>query len=451
MKLNRIFFYHISFLLTVLFVVLSVVSYYTLKEVEINRYKDTLRKSILLMEPSLKAYPDKKIKKASLLTQERITLIDQKGDVLAESDADKSSMENHLNRPEILMAKKEGWGEAIRYSNTVKKELLYVAKRLDDGAFLRAAISLETIKSNFLNMWLKFLAVFALFIAAVLAISFFMSKKMEREIGKIVRFLEDISKKKYYRLEVDFAKEFETIGKYLNMLAKKLKKREEKKDKFTKKLKLINRQRSELISAISHEFKNPVAVINGYTQTLLEEKDMDPDLREKFLAKIHNASNKIASMIDRLSIAIKFENGELEPRKSRFDICEAVDEAVKMMRDKYRHRAVEVECEPFEVEADRTMIETVLINLLDNALKYSQKRVKVVAKGGLVEVIDEGVGIEKGELEKITKKFYRTQSHSWDNSMGLGLYIVSYILELHGSRLEIKSRLGEGSVFGFRL
>jgi signal transduction histidine kinase len=452
MKLHKIFFYHIFILLTALFVVLSIVSYYTLRNVELERYKDSLKKSILLMEPMLqKRSIDKEVKNFSKLLKERITIIDKDGFIIAESHYDKNKMENHIARPEVKEAKIKGWGEAIRYSHTLKKSLLYIAKKSDNKNFIRVAVALDTIQKNFLQMWIKFLAIFALFIVIVLAISFYMSKKMDKEISKIIRFLKDVSNKKYYTLRVNFAKEFEIIGDYLNILAKKLKKREEKKDKFTKKLKLISKQRSELLSAISHEFKNPVAIISGYTQTLMEDSQIDEKLREKFLAKIYNASTKITTMIDRLTMAIKFENNDLELKKSRFLICDVIKEAVKLMEDKYKNRVIVTECEDFYVEADKTMIEMALINLLDNALKYSESEVKVVAKSHEIRVVDKGVGIKKDELDKITKKFYRTKSHSWDNSMGLGLFIVDYILKLHNSHLKIDSKLKEGSIFSFRL
>ncbi len=93
----------------------------------------------------------------------------------------------------------------------------------------------------------------------------------------------------------------------------------------------------------------------------------------------------------------------------------------------------------------------VLTNLLDNALKYSEEDVVIsIVKGRLI-VTDRGMGIAPKELEQIASKFYRVHKNSWDNSMGLGLAIVSYILKLHHCELEIKSKVTEGSSFGFDL
>jgi len=93
----------------------------------------------------------------------------------------------------------------------------------------------------------------------------------------------------------------------------------------------------------------------------------------------------------------------------------------------------------------------VLSNLLDNALKYSDDDVSITIAKERLSVTDKGTGIEPKELKKITSKFYRIRKHSWDNSMGLGLAIVSYILKLHHSTLDIKSSVGTGSTFGFDL
>lgn len=457
LKLNQIFFYHLLLLLSILFIILSTVSYFALKNIEIDHFQNNLKNTILLLEPQVILLKDldslsKKIKN---LTGQRVTIIDDKGVVLAESDFDKSEMENHSNRPEIIEARENGWGSSIRYSSTLKKNLLYEAKKsFKNGKpiYIRAAVALKAIQDNFYSLWLKFLFIFAFFIAISLIVSYFLSKKIEIEIDKIIKFLDSLAKKDYKkRLNVNFAKEFEIIGEYLKSLTKKLQKREEKKERFTKKLKQISRQRSELISAISHEFKNPISIINGYTQTLLEDKSLDDKLRDKFLEKIFNASSKISKMIDRLAIAIKFENNDLEPKKSQFDLCLVIKDVVNLMKDKYKNREIIVDCDTFIVYADKTMIEMVLINLIDNALKYSETDIKVEIKDKEVRVIDWGIGIKKDEIENITKKFYRARRNSWDNSMGLGLYLVSYILKLHNSKLKIESEYKKGSVFSFKL
>jgi signal transduction histidine kinase len=96
-------------------------------------------------------------------------------------------------------------------------------------------------------------------------------------------------------------------------------------------------------------------------------------------------------------------------------------------------------------------MEVVLKNLIENALKYSKEVVVVRLEEGRVSVADKGVGISDKEIDKVTKKFYRSGTHNWDNSMGLGLSIVKTILSLHKSKLQIESKVDEGSTFSFKI
>lgn len=304
---------------------------------------------------------------------------------------------------------------------------------------------------DFHSLWLKLVTVFSFSVLIAILISYYLSKNIEKEIDKILLYLKKISNKNYKaKIDVDFAQEFAEIAYHLKNLAKKLEKREQKKQKYTQRLIRSNRQKSELISAISHEFKNPLAVISGYTQTLLED-DLDKNMREKFIGKIYKNSQKLSDMIDRLAIAVKFENNELTLNKTDFEICDVIKSAAELLKDKYKEREIIFKCQNQIVNADKTLIETVIINLIDNALKYSEDEVTIEVKNGKVKVMDKGIGIKDAEKEKIVKKFYRARRNSWDNSMGLGLYFVSYILNLHESSLKIESEFSKGSIFSFSL
>ena len=449
LKLSKIFFYHLLILLGTLFVFISILSYYGIKNIEIANFSQALKKEILLLEEMPKL-DDRVVRKLDHKLGRRITIIDFLGKVTAESRYDKNEMENHLTRPEIQQALRSGWGVSERYSATLHTNFLYVAKR-SGKHFIRLAYPLERIRQSYFGLWLKFLGLFMLFVLVAILVSFVLSRRIEQDIEEIVAYLYALANKNYTKaIKATFSQEFVTISEHLRNLAKKLAKREEKKEKFTKKLKQISRQRNELISAISHEFKNPVAIIDGYAQTLLEDREMPEPLRQKFIQKIYQASQKISFMIDRLALAMKFESGNLTLHKSRFDLCALTQEVIEFLQQKYKNRKIVLRCEPTTIEADRAMMETVVSNLVDNALKYSELDVEVVIEDGRFCVIDRGIGIKPEHLEKITKKFYRVRN-SWDNSMGLGLFIVSYILKLHNSELEIQSEYGKGSKFCFSL
>jgi signal transduction histidine kinase len=237
----------------------------------------------------------------------------------------------------------------------------------------------------------------------------------------------------------------------LEQLTKKLKKRNRQKNKFTKKLKRLTRQQSEIISAIGHEFKNPVAAIIGYARTLRDDPDVSPDLQAKFLDKVIRNGERIDTMVDRLSLAIRVENGDLPLHKEPFDLRDIVEESIENLRQKYPDRTVKTDLSPVTILADRIMMLHVLGNLLDNALKYSDAPVTVRLTSARLDVIDRGIGIAPDRIDKITRRFYRAHTRSWDNSLGVGLFIVSYLLKRHDARLTIVSTPDEGSRFGFDL
>jgi signal transduction histidine kinase len=237
----------------------------------------------------------------------------------------------------------------------------------------------------------------------------------------------------------------------LKNLVKKLSSRDKQKRKYTAKLRLMNKQRNDILSAISHEFKNPVASIMGYAQTLQEDPDISPKIREKFLDKISSNGDKISKMLDRLALSVKLENNDLETSISHFNMQTLCEEVVSNIALKYRDRDIALKSSSIMIFADKTMIELALINLVDNALKYSDNDVEVVLKDTTVSVKDRGIGIQEEYLDKIGGKFYRVKKNSWDNSMGIGLAMVNYILKMHNSKLEIKSKFGEGSTFSFSI
>ena len=297
-------------------------------------------------------------------------------------------------------------------------------------------------------------------VVGILALSFalFMfavargARRMQNELTTINTYLNNLEKieKIDYKTHF-FTQEFEEMNQNLIKVLKKSKKREDIKQRYNAKLKLKNRQRSDMLSAIAHEFRNPIASIMGYSQTLQDDPEIPEALREKFLGKIYNNGNKIESLLSRLIMWNKFESKETTLHKTTFEIHGLANEVKASLQEKYPDREIAIQGESSLVEADRTLMEVVLKNLMENALKYSKQMVEVTIEEGTVSVIDKGVGIGEKELDKVTKKFYRSGTHSWDNSMGLGLSIVKTILSLHGSKLEIQSTKGEGSTFSFKI
>jgi len=200
-----------------------------------------------------------------------------------------------------------------------------------------------------------------------------------------------------------FTQEFEEINQNLIQALKKAKKREDIKQRYNAKLKLKNRQRADMISAIAHEFRNPIASIMGYSQTLQDDPEIPKPLQEKFLSKIYNNGNKIEALLSRLILWNKFESGEATLHKSTFDIYNLIQEVKLALEEQYKGREIRIQGESHIVEADRTLMEVVLKNLIENALKYSKDEVLVEIEENSISVSDKGVGISDKDIDKVTK------------------------------------------------
>ncbi len=266
-------------------------------------------------------------------------------------------------------------------------------------------------------------------------------RRIEKALQRIAEALEGFDKKALERIEdLDAIEEYSQIRKALAKTIRRAKKREAK-------LTLRNRQRADMISAIAHEFRNPVASITGYAQTLHEESEIPEPMRARFFDKIYKNGMKIEQLLQRLSLWNRFERKETKPKLTTVSLHALASEIVASLSEHYQKREIAIEGEDRIIEADRTLMEIALSNLVENALKYSKESVRIVIEEDRICVIDKGIGIAPEELTQVTKKFYRSQRHKWDNSMGLGLAIVKRILKLHAFELHIESRPDEGSSF----
>ena len=438
-------------------IIASFIGYYSLKEMIINDHIDHLKKTIeLVSAQSNQAHClDHYVSAVHNQTDYRATVFDTDGNVLAESNIDKRSVESTHNREEVMNAATEPYGVNVRHSAVFDEDYIFVAKQISfhgDIVILRLGVPLHSIMEYFYELWIKLAASFALFIIIALIIAFKISKKAEYDIAQITHYLHEISAKNYTAvLKPEHFREFLQITLLLKNLVKKLRNRDKQKRKYTARLRLINKQQNDILSAISHEFKNPVAAIVGYTETLQEDPRLNLAIREKFLGKIHSNALKISTMLDRLALSVKLENNDLSIKPTVFDMDTLCRDVTSTLQGKYPLRQIRYEGHSKEVVADKTMLDLVITNLIDNAIKYSEDVVTLRLTDQKIEVMDKGIGIAPNELELISNKFYRVQKNSWDNSMGLGLAIVSYILKLHDATLRIESTLGVGSTFSFGL
>lgn len=381
----------------------------------------------------------------------RVTIIDDRGNIVAESDEEKSLMENHASRLEILYAKDHGMGKSTRFSQTLKKDLLYVAKKVTINKkvyYIRMADYTDKITDNFYKLALQIFSFITFFLILAFLITYYISLRIKDETDSILDFLTELSHKKpSYRLTSRYTEEFYKITKLLNKVAIKLAKKNKQKSKQTAKLKLANKQKDEIISAISHEFKNPIAVISGYVETILADENIPKDIEKKFLTKIQSNSQKMSDIIDKLRLTLKLEEGKQELILIPTSLNKITQNVISDLEDKYKTRDITLVGEEVTLDVDETLISMAITNLIENALKYSEDEVIINISKNEICIIDKGIGIEPKELENINQKFYRVSKNGWNNSLGLGLFIVQSILSLHKFQLEVSSEFEKGSKF----
>lgn len=223
--------------------------------------------------------------------------------------------------------------------------------------------------------------------------------------------------------------------------------------------------RREFLQNLSHELKTPIFAIQGYVETLLDGASENKEVSAKFLQSTNRNIERLVNLVDDLDEISKLESGEQLLFKENFIIQELVKEVFDILMIKSNEKniscTIKKGCEfPLHVHADKNKIRQVLINFVDNAIKYGKQNgtieasfYKVDGERILIEVSDDGAGIAEEHLHRIFERFYRTdtaRSRKIGGS-GLGLAICKHIIEAHGHSIHVRSKVDVGSTFGFTL
>jgi signal transduction histidine kinase len=221
-------------------------------------------------------------------------------------------------------------------------------------------------------------------------------------------------------------------------------------------------QQDAFLNAVTHELKTPIAAIKLYLDTL-RSRDLPDDKRREFYEIIDAESNRLLNTVEQVLIAGRAKSAANTENLAEIDLGEVLQNAVRVIESRYKLpqgviRLLEAADDP-KVFGNRDELETVFVNLLDNAVKYSgdDRKISVrIRSGGRVEVIirDNGVGLQPAELKRIFKRFYRAPGplSKRVKGTGLGLFIVKTLIEKHGGRIRAESRgEGRGTTFIVRL
>ena len=229
-------------------------------------------------------------------------------------------------------------------------------------------------------------------------------------------------------------------------------------------LKKLAEYRKEFVGNIYHELKTPVTSIQGYLDTLIEGGLYDDRINKDYLEKAMRNVERMAEIINDLESIAHLESGELQLNYVKFDVCELTKEVFEMLEMQAEQKNIQMRIKEglddvYNVYADEKLIREVLVNLIGNSLKYGKENGLTqvgfydMGENILIEVADDGVGIEKEYLNRVFERFFRIEkSRSRHNGgTGLGLAIVKHIMEAHHQAVHVRSTPDAGSTFGFTL
>lgn len=227
-------------------------------------------------------------------------------------------------------------------------------------------------------------------------------------------------------------------------------------------LQSLDRNKTAFFGNIAHEFRTPLSGIRSYSEILLTYEDLDIPTQREFLEIIQNESIRLTTLVNDLLNLIKIETGNIELALGRVSSTELIEESIKLMQPmaaaKKLNLVSDTPAECIYLKADSGQVKQVLINLLNNAIKFTQQggiTVGVVAREQFAEffVADSGEGVFTDEQEKIFDEFYRVLDNVPNRppGTGLGLSICKKIVEFHEGRIWVESSIGKGSTFRFTI
>lgn len=363
----------------------------------------------------------------------RITLIGQDGQVVYDNEADTSKMENHSTRTEIAEAFRSGEGQAVRKSETLAKSTFYFAVQTKDGSVLRVAKDAGSIYSMFARSLLSILGVFVVLILLSALVAHFLTVRLIQPIERLAENLEQGQE----------VTDYEELTPFVNMI-------QEQHRNILKSAKI----RQEFTANVSHELKTPLTSISGYAELIESGMASEADV-VRFAHGIHSSSKRLLTLINDIIRLSELDGAEEEITFERLNLYQMADTCVEMLTMNAEKHGVAISMKGREcfIEGNKQMIEEVLYNLCDNAIRYNNEGGSVEIEvypgkqGTVLMVRDTGIGIPKEHQERIFERFYRVDKSRSKSTggTGLGLAIVKHIIAKHNANMELVSEIGKGT------
>jgi len=554
----------------ILIIMATAVVYYIIgrqiRDYTVERVEKELLTYARLMDAGSPDDTKDRVGRLAQIAQARITLIDRSGEVLADSEHDSSTMENHLTRPEIQEARVRGSGQATRLSRTIGTDMLYVALAREEGGFVRLSKPLHEIRGVMDSLYRGlFMAILIMcFPSLVFALVF--SYRFSSPIKELEDFTEKLREgKDTGTLLIRKDDELGQLAKNINFLVEELQSQirsvseekgklvaafasmsegvllldsENKIEVFNRafrrtiaarygdvigktlieafrnielqrafdafrtakqpvteeivigeaspmifnvslsaveglpggvektmivfhdvtRIKKLEKMRVDFVANVTHEIKTPLTAILGFIETLEEGAIEDRETARRFLGIIARHAERLNRLLGDLLTISNIELGEMKFRFEGVSLHGVAENVLPMIEARAVEKGLVVSQDVPEalpqIRADRDRLVQILLNVLDNAVKFTPApgRIAVSAAAAdarwvVVRVSDTGVGVSGSEIPRLGERFYRvdkTRSRELGGT-GLGLSIVKHLMQAHQGKLEIESRLGHGT------
>ena len=522
------------------------------------------------------AQVDAKCKDIGKQSATRFTVILPSGQVVGDSRETPSQMDNHASRPEIAEALKGNPGQSIRYSNTLRQQMMYVALPLQNNqntiGVIRSSVPITSVKRELRSIQIK-IALGGLLIAVLAAwISLLISRRISRPLEEMKKGADHFAGGDLnHRLAVPDSEELASLVDALNQMAAQLDARiktivgqrneletvlasmlegviavnneeqiirmneasaeffncipercqgrdlqevirnsalqhfvrhsirsnvpkeddislyhngektlhlqsspllDANKDRIgtlvvfndVTQLRRLEDMRRDFVANVSHEIKTPLTAIKGFVETLQQGNVDDPAEAKRFLEIIQKHADRLTSIVEDLLSLSRIEQGD-RAKAVKFEkgfVKDVFKAAIQICRSKAEDKEINITLtceEQLASHFDASLLEQAVVNLLDNAIKYSEPNSSIDLQANhnasqlKIVVTDEGIGIAKKHLPRLFERFYRVDKARSRNmgGTGLGLAIVKHIAQAHGGDVSVESTLGKGSVFSIIL
>lgn len=363
----------------------------------------------------------------------RITLINPQGTVLYDSSFDHEDMDNHSLRPEFKQALQEGEASVIRESDTIQKSSFYYALRLENGNVLRLSREGDSVISVLITITPVILGVIVCLLILCAILSRLLTDSLVKPIEQMANELDHLENVESYDELIPFIrlikKQHEDIVKSVTM-------------------------RQDFTANVSHELKTPLTAISGYSELIENGMAAEVDV-QRFAGEIHRSATRLLTLINDTIRLSELDSFEMSNTMEEVNLYAIAETCVSMLKINAENHDVflSVNGSAVTVMADKQMMEELVYNLCDNAIRYNNPGGYVFVTVGEIngekylKVKDTGIGIAKEHQERIFERFYRVDKSRSKSTggTGLGLAIVKHIVAKCNARVLLESEPGRGT------